>query len=234
MAERVIHLRGGEVLPPEEKPASSPRPKPKPKPARSSRPKPAPKPKPAPRPSRNRKPAGSTLPPALRKVLEMAELESLAPWLFLLLLGGKKSGKRSPGKAPAGVRQWIPMVKEATAGTVVPAGIVLAIIEHESGGRQDATLLNKNGSTDWGLMQINDITLQTYDVPRSMAMNPEVNIATGVALLEDLWDRWRDWKYAIAAYAAGSGGVKKTYPQLSPRLQKFVKYVLDRAGSYGV
>lgn len=108
----------------------------------------------------------------------------------------------------------------------VPPQIALAIAQHESGFRPEVNNagLNKNGSTDWGLMQLNDITLKTYGITREQALDPVVNAEYAMKLLKSNLDRFGgDVDKAIWGYAAGPGNVKGTPPAAITNYQSFVK-----------
>jgi hypothetical protein len=104
--------------------------------------------------------------------------------------------------------------------------IVLAIAQHESGFRPGVNNagLNKNGTTDWGLMQLNDITLKTYGLTPEQALDPVTNAEYGVRLLKSNLDRFGgDVDKAIWGYAAGPGNVKGTPPAAVVNYQNYVR-----------
>lgn len=71
----------------------------------------------------------------------------------------------------------------------VPAEIVIAIIEHESGFQADAVGCNADGTQDYGLMQINDRAIpklrEDLGIGTAEALlDPRTNIRAGVHILE--------------------------------------------------
>lgn len=71
---------------------------------------------------------------------------------------------------------------------------------------------NRNGSRDYGLMQINDRTAAHYKVPLNMLLDPGVSIRLAARLLADIrselgsvYNKWT----LIAAYNAGSPAIKR-------------------------
>ena len=88
----------------------------------------------------------------------------------------------------------------------VPPQMALAIASHESGFNPNATNLNKNGTTDWGVMQLNDTTVQTLGV--SDPLDPQQNIDAGVGLLAKYLQQYGgNEDLALQAYASGPGTV---------------------------
>lgn len=86
----------------------------------------------------------------------------------------------------------------------VPASLVRAVIEQESGG--DPAAVSPAGAM--GLMQLMPGTAAAYGV--SNPFDPEQNVAGGVAYLHDLLVRYHNnLTLALAAYNAGSGAVQK-------------------------
>ncbi|WP_392433363.1 lytic transglycosylase domain-containing protein [Yersinia sp. HM-2024] len=87
----------------------------------------------------------------------------------------------------------------------VPEIILEAIIIHESGGQPHARNINKNGSHDYGLMQINTINIAPLKSKgiindKQALMHPCTNIEAGAYLLSQKFKKhgysWR----AVGAY----------------------------------
>jgi soluble lytic murein transglycosylase-like protein len=76
------------------------------------------------------------------------------------------------------------MIVAAADSYGVPENIALGIASHESGFNPNAINHNTNGTTDYGVMQLNTTTVQTMGV--SNPMDPQQNINAGVQLLANL------------------------------------------------
>lgn len=89
--------------------------------------------------------------------------------------------------------------------------LVLAIIYHESRFQAGATHLNTNGTTDWGLMQINDVCFSfvaaRVEGVGSMAdlLDPYKNIQAGCALLAYHMAATGNENDALLRYQVGAG-----------------------------
>jgi soluble lytic murein transglycosylase-like protein len=110
----------------------------------------------------------------------------------------------------------------------VDPNIALGIAAHESGFNPNATNHNANGTTDWGVMQLNDTTVQTMGV--SNPLDPAQNIDAGVRLIANLLAKYGGDPYqALWAYASGSGNVG---PGKTPNTiaANFIQYVMNYRG----
>lgn len=119
------------------------------------------------------------------------------------------------------------MIVQSAQQQGVPVNLALGIADHETGGTYNPSLthLNANGTTDWGVMQLNDSTLQTFGISSSSALDPQTNIDTGVSLLASLLKKYNgDQSTALWAYAQGSGTVAKSSAPNSAA-QDFIGYV---------
>ena len=117
------------------------------------------------------------------------------------------------------------MIVDAANEYGVPPSIALGIAAHESGFNPNALNNNTNGTTDYGVMQLNTSTLQTYGVSTADALDPQTNIDTGVSLLGSLLQKYNgNTTDALWAYANGSGNVN---PNGTPpaATQSFISYV---------
>ncbi len=84
--------------------------------------------------------------------------------------------------------------------------LALAVAAHESGFNPTATHQNSNGTTDWGVFQLNDTTVRTLNV--SDPLDPSQNIDAGVRLLGMLSNQYSgDLQKTLWAYSAGAGSV---------------------------
>jgi len=99
----------------------------------------------------------------------------------------------------------------SACGFPYPA-VALGIAHEESGFNPNATNLNANGTTDWGVMQINDSVWQTQGLQPSL--DPQTNINVGVGLLCTYWAKYGDLTRTLQAYQApghaASGAVPNT------------------------
>ena len=134
-------------------------------------------------------------------------------------------GSIGPGRAAgAGALRHAPTVAAALQETQSPLDpeFVLAVIEHESGGKATA----KSPKDAQGVMQLIPATAQRFGVKD--AYNPEDNIRGGVKYLNWLYNRFNgDLKKVAAGYNAGEGAVDK-YGGVPPykETQGYVKNVL--------
>lgn len=115
----------------------------------------------------------------------------------------------------------------------IPRAILKGIAERESNWRQfnedGSPVAHGNpGSTDWGLMQINDAA-HPQAFPRAKT-DLAYNLEYGATYLAQQYRRYGNWSDAVAAYNAGSvrhaasGGYAN---------QAYVSFVLDAARHYG-
>lgn len=105
----------------------------------------------------------------------------------------------------------------------VPAWWALGIASHESGFNPTAVnTANANGTSDWGVMQLNDSTVKTMGVQNPL--DPAQNVDAGVRLLSQLQAKYNgDLTQVLWAYAAGPGSVTRGTPPAM--LPGFVNYV---------
>lgn len=98
------------------------------------------------------------------------------------------------------------MVAASALAQGVPPQIALAVASHESGFNPNATNNNTNGTTDYGVMQLNSTTVQTLGL--SNPLDPQANIDAGVGLLAGYLRQYGgDEAKALQAYASGPGTV---------------------------
>jgi len=105
----------------------------------------------------------------------------------------------------------------------VPASIIVSVIKTE-GGWNGATIKNKNGSYDLGVMQINTIwlsTLKKYGITKeNLQNNPCTNVHVGTWILSKGLSKSADWK--------GVGNYHSATPQHNKRYREKVKSVYER------
>ena len=86
--------------------------------------------------------------------------------------------------------------------------LVLALIWRESTFRIEAVTLNRNGTRDSGLMQINDVNRGWLRDQHGIhnLLDPHQNIDAGTYMIADLLSRYGE-NYALMAYQYGEGGM---------------------------
>lgn len=106
--------------------------------------------------------------------------------------------------ADAAAQCW----EAAAARHAVDPMLLYAIADVESSMRADAVHLNKDGSRDIGLMQINSVHLNRLaqrGVTEQSLLDPCVSIQAGAEILADFVRRFGYNWVAVGAYNAGSG-----------------------------
>jgi Soluble lytic murein transglycosylase and related regulatory proteins (some contain LysM/invasin domains) len=104
------------------------------------------------------------------------------------------------------LKQWIPLAEKYGSMYGVDPRLIIAQIRQESGGNPNA--ISSAGAI--GLMQIMPATgASECGLTREQLFDPELNIRCGVKYLRKLYDQFRDWKLALAAYNAGPGAVTR-------------------------
>jgi len=97
------------------------------------------------------------------------------------------------------------MIVDAANANGVPPQLALAVASHESRFNPNATNYNTNGTTDYGVMQLNSTTVQTLGI--SDPYDPSQNIDAGVSLLGKYLSQYGSEAAALQAYASGPGAV---------------------------
>jgi len=105
--------------------------------------------------------------------------------------------------------------QQVETGSVVNKNLIKAIVQAESSGNPNATHLDKDGQSSYGLMQVRPDTAKNYDLSLigltnaqigEKLKNPDYNIKIGTAYLEDLAAKYNgDLDKVIAAYNGGPG-----------------------------
>ena len=110
---------------------------------------------------------------------------------------------------PASASDWEHCYLDASKRYQIPARVLRAIARVESGEKTGAiNEANRNGTTDYGLMQINSQHLQRlkrYNISKSVLLNnPCANIHVGAWILAEnmVTAKGKPW-LAIGAYNAG-------------------------------
>jgi hypothetical protein len=117
---------------------------------------------------------------ALLAVLAIVMLPLLIP--MAIIFGSiAPAGSAAPG-LPAGILGFWPDPVRQQDSYGIPVLAALSVMAHESGGAWLAENLNRDGSTDAGLMQINSRNWPRYGLQRN-PYAPQGNIAAGLSIL---------------------------------------------------
>jgi hypothetical protein len=116
------------------------------------------------------------------------------------------SGANGGPSGPAGTlsaagvwRQWKTLILRASAATGVPAALLAAEIEHESGGSPTAG----SPAGAYGLMQLEPSTGAAYGCTHRA--NPRCNVMAGARYLAALHRQFQSWRGSSAGYYGGGG-----------------------------
>lgn len=118
------------------------------------------------------------------------------------------------------------LARRAAKKYEIPTGIFFALVNQEFGWNPNAE--NPSGAT--GLVQIH---LPSHpDVTADQARDPAFALNWGARYLRAQYDRFGNWRNALAAYNAGPGNVQK-YGGVPPfaETQRYVRNILTSAGS---
>jgi soluble lytic murein transglycosylase-like protein len=89
-----------------------------------------------------------------------------------------------------------------------------AIARHESGMNPQAVHKNRDGTRDYGLMQVNDRwipSLRQYGITKEKLMEPCQNIYVGAMILRSLFERYGENWTAVGHYNAAHPLVAAKY-----------------------
>jgi soluble lytic murein transglycosylase-like protein len=109
---------------------------------------------------------------------------------------------------------WADCYDEAAAYHQVNPLILRAIAWQESHNRPDAVGHNANGSTDYGIMQINSVhlpVLQQYGITRSTLMDGCKNVYVAAWHLRQQMDRYGNTWAAVGAYHSATPALRDKY-----------------------
>lgn len=108
--------------------------------------------------------------------------------------------------------------------------LLRAIAWHESHADTSAMHRNRNGSIDYGIMQINSIHLPTlahYGVDRNLLMNPCVNVYIAAWILHGMMVRYGNTWEAVGAYHSQTPAERDRYAQA---IEALVERMAGRGG----
>lgn len=120
---------------------------------------------------------------------------------------------------------------------LVPIWIIARVIEIESNWNSKAINKNKDGSYDYGIMQLNSKYIRGYfdwkfnDNKKINYYDPYINMEIGVKYLKHLYDYHKSWREAVAAYNCGSSKVLRNEIPLSTKryVEKVFQYKLVKS-----
>lgn len=112
-----------------------------------------------------------------------------------------------------GKQQWEATAKEIAASKNIPADLFSALIETESGW--NAFAVGSKGEI--GLTQLMPATAQMLKV---QAFNPRENLIGGATYLAMQFEKFGDWRKALAAYNAGPNNIEAGYAYADKILQR--------------
>ncbi|CAB3772193.1 lytic transglycosylase domain-containing protein [Paraburkholderia humisilvae] len=113
---------------------------------------------------------------------------------------------------------------DAAAYHHVNADVLRAIAWNESHNQPDARHQNTNGTTDYGVMQINSIHLDglaSYDVDAHVLMQPCKNVYVAAWYLRHQMDRYGNTWAAVGSYHSST-------PKLRDAYAKRIQSILER------
>jgi soluble lytic murein transglycosylase-like protein len=126
------------------------------------------------------------------------------------------------------VQQIQDMIRSAALKYNVDPNLAIAVAAHESNFNPNAiNSANRNGTKDWGVMQLNDLTVKQFGVQNPL--DPVENIDAGVKLLGQLSSKYSgDTTNILWAYNAGSGSVSKGV--MPSGVQSYIDWVNNYMG----
>ncbi len=116
--------------------------------------------------------------------------------------------------------RYLAMARDAARRHGIPEDLFLRLIEQESGWRPHA----QSHKGAYGLAQLMPATARELRVDRT---DPYENLDGGARYLRQQYDRFRNWRLALASYNAGPGAVQK-YNGVPPyaETQNYVRRIL--------
>ena len=116
--------------------------------------------------------------------------------------------------------EYLTLAKQAARKYNIPENIFLRLVQQESNWNPQA----KSHKGALGLAQLMPATASALGVD---PMDPRENLDGGARYLKRQYDKFRDWRLALAAYNAGPGAVEK-YKGIPPykETQNYVRVIL--------
>ena len=116
--------------------------------------------------------------------------------------------------------EYLTLAKQAARKYNIPENIFLRLVQQESNWNPQA----KSHKGALGLAQLMPATASALGVD---PMDPRENLDGGARYLKRQYDKFRDWRLALAAYNAGPGAVER-YKGIPPykETQNYVKAIL--------
>jgi hypothetical protein len=133
------------------------------------------------------------------------------------------SAAKSPQYPRLTRQQLIALVNKYAAKYGIPQSIAHSLVEVESGWRQNA--VSYAGAR--GIMQLMPRTARDLGVNRR---DPKQNIEGGMRYLRQLYNRFRSWDLALAAYHSGPRNVVR-HRGVPPASRSYVRRILRKSGA---
>lgn len=129
--------------------------------------------------------------------------------------------------------EYAARIAELNATLQIPEVVLGRLIEWESGWNASCVRANPNGSTDFGLMQLNSCYLADYrwrynDDRAFDPLDPDDNLAVGMRYLRHLYDVTGNWYDAVCAYNAGLSRVRAG--EVPEKTVLYANWVLEEGG----
>lgn len=146
---------------------------------------------------------------------------------FLGLLTDKVfSPSRIPWTLPKAGQRYESAIIAAAESTGVDKKILASMLYQES-------RFNPNAKSNKGAQGIAQLLAGTAsEVGVTNRLDPEQSIFGGARYLSRMFDRFGDWRLALAAYNWGPGNVAKVngdFSKLPPSVKRYATEILDRA-----
>jgi len=110
-------------------------------------------------------------------------------------------------------KKYTSIILKINMDTNIPLVLLIRLIERESNWNERLVYLNQNGTSDYGLMQLNSRYLDEYarryyDGCVLDPFDPAANLEVGMRYLRHLYETTGNWFGAVCAYNAGLSRVR--------------------------